>query len=173
MSGAQGLRLVQGSREEGCRQAVLERVRTRWGEAAAERARDRVRRGTASEVEAWHRRAAYFPDPEGMLDLSRKLAVSTLSVKAMLDCVSGRSVGSRSFVFLEFWSSSRWEPDLAERDVPWLADVRDAQRALGHLCSQGWVLLGCEEPGQGRELWKHVRRRGSVRPSVYDLGGHA
>jgi hypothetical protein len=165
-----GFRLIQGGAGATVRAEVLSRVRSRWGHAAGEEVRHRVEAGTEEEAEAWLRRSAYFPDLESMLDLSRALPVHPLSIHGLVDLLAKEKSLPMSFLFLDLaWFPRDWRD--AERSVPWLADLPQAERALKHLHGKGWLLVGCEQRDQAHLLWANVRRGRGVRASHLWSGG--
>lgn len=167
MSPAQvGFRLLQGGAGATVRAEALSRIRSRWGDAAVKEVRDRVEEGTEQEAEAWLRRSAYFPDLESTLDLGRSLPVHPLGIHGLLELLAKGETGAMSFLLLQLaWFPRAWR--IAERSVPWLADLPQAERALEHLRAQGWLLVGCDEREQALRLWADVRRGRGVQASRY------
>ena len=166
------LHLVPCGEAEHRRQAVLERVRLRWGDAGVEAAREQVGSGTSAQLAAWHRRAAYFADLPDVLDLSRKLVASPWRVEDLLALLEHRARTCTWFVFLRFASNRMWDERRVRSDVPWLSDLRDDERVVRQLCRQGWLLIACAEAGQAHALASCVRR-GALRSSVHHLPGEA
>lgn len=165
-------RLVRGGIGASARFEVLGRIRARWGAAAVEEARERVEAGADHEAVAWLRRSNYFLDLESMLDLERSLPVSTLGIQNLLRLLAVDDRPSLSLIFLRFAALEPWDLQRVELAVPWLKDIPHAERALEHLCCQGWLLIGCGHRDQGLALWKSVRRHRGILVSWYDLGSY-
>ena len=163
-------RLVHGGSEAADRSEVLVRIRARWGGVAAEEVRSRVEAGTTEEAGAWLRRSAYFLDLPSLLDLERTLPVCALRVHDLLGHLTAAGRPALTLILLRFARLAPRDRRCAEQAAPWLEDIPRATHALDHLCSQGWLLVGCGDREQGLALWRCVRPRRGILASRYDLG---
>ena len=110
--------------------------------------------GTDQEVEAWLRRSACFLDLPSMLDLERALPVAPLRIQDLLGLIVADDRPALSLILLRFTALYPRDWHRAVRAVPWLEDVPHSRRAIQHLCTQGWLLIGCGDRKQGLVLWK-------------------
>ena len=151
-------RLLQGGSGPADRAEVLWRIRTQWGETAAQKVRDRVEKATDQEAEHWLRRTAYFLDLPSMLDLGCSLPVRQLWIHDLLDLLIAEPRPDLDLLFLRFarFTPQDWRQSV-HRSVPWLADLADPWRAIQHLQAQGWLLIDCDNPKQGSSLLRCVR----------------
>jgi hypothetical protein len=162
-------RLLQGGSGAADRAEVLYRIRSRWGEAAAQKVRYRVEAATDQEAECWLRRSAYFLDLPSMLDLECRLPVSQLGIRDLLDLLAA---DARPFLDLVLVRFSALDPQgwhQAAGAVPWLEDLPDPRRATRHLYAQGWLLIGCGQEEQGLALWQSVHRRRGILANRYEV----
>ena len=166
-------RLLQGGSGPADRAEVLRRIRSRWGEIAAQTVGDRVREGTGQEAEHWLRRSAHFLDLPSMLDLGCRLPVRQLGIHDLLDLLTSDDCPVLDLIFVRFSGANPQDWRQAERAVPWLDDLPDPRRAIRHLSAQGWLLIGCGQQQQGFSLWRSVRRGRGILASRYHLAGGA
>ena len=130
-------RLLQGGSGAADRAEVLFRIRSRWGEAAAQQARDRVEAATDQEAECWLRRSAYFLDLPSMLDLECRLPVSQLGIRDLLDLLAGDARPFSNLVLVRFSAFDPHDRHQAACVVPWLEDLPNPRQATRHLYAQG------------------------------------
>jgi hypothetical protein len=167
-------RLLQGGSGEADRAAVLYRIRSRWGEAAAQQVRGRVEAATDQEAECWLRRSAHFLDLPSMLDLECRLPVSQLGIRDLLDLLAADACRfPANLVLVRFSARDPQDWHQAACAVPWLEDLPNPRRATRHLYAQGWLLIGCNQQEQGLALWQSVHRRRGILANRYDLVGGA
>lgn len=117
------------------------------------------------------RRSAYFLDLPAMLDLERTLPVSLLRIHDLLGLLTADDRPALSLILLRFSALDPRDWRRAEHAAPWLKDIPHAARALQHLGSQGWLLVGCGHREQGLVLWRSVRRGRGILVNRYDLKG--
>jgi hypothetical protein len=164
-------RLLQGGSGAADRAEVLSRIRSRWGEAAAQQVRDRVEAATDQEAECWLRRSAYFLDLPSMLDMECRLSVSQLGIQDLLDLLAADARLISNLVLVRFSAPNPQDWPQAACAVPWLEDLPSPRRASRHLYTQGWLLIGCDQREQGLALWQSVQRRRGILTNRYDLAG--
>lgn len=165
-------RLLQGGSGPADRAEVLRRIRSRWGEIAAQTVGDRVREGTGQEAEHWLRRSAYFLDLPSMLDLGCGLPVRQLWIHDLLDLLIAERRPDLHLLFVRFarFAPQDWRQTVCS-SVPWLADLADPWRAIQHLQAQGWLLIDCDSPKQGSSLLRCVRPGRGILARWYSLAG--
>jgi hypothetical protein len=162
-------RLLQGGSGATDRSEVLYRIRSRWGEAAAQQVRGRVEAATDQEAECWLRRSAYFLDLPLMLDLECRLPVAQLGIRDLLDLLAADARRFSTLVLVRFSALDPRDWQQAACAVPWLEDLPGPRRATRHLYAQGWLLIGCDQQKQGLALWQSVHRRRGILANRYDL----
>jgi hypothetical protein len=164
-------RLLQGGSGAADRAEVLCRIRSRWGETAAQQVRDRIEAAADEQAERWLRRSAYFLDLRAMLDLECRLSVSQLGIGDLLDLLAADARPISNLVLVRFSAPNPLDWPQAACAVPWLEDLPNPRRATRHLYAQGWLLIGCDQREQGLALWQSVHRRRGIVANRYDLAG--
>jgi len=149
---------------------LLDRIRDRWGEEALREVRERIEAGTDLETRAWLRRSRYFLNLPSLLVLECKLPVLHVRIQDLFVLLTSADRPARSLVLVRFTSLDLPEPSRAEQAVPWLEDMPQSAGAIQHLCSQGWLLVGCGSREQASALSQSVLRGRGIRISTCDFG---